>query len=268
MPADLHIHTTFSDGSDSPRQVVDRALAMGLEAIAVTDHDTVAGVPVAVEAAKGYPLVVIPGVEINTDYTGREMHILGYYINTTDPKLLDRLGSLARARNDRVDRIVKRLDALGVHIDLDEVRTRTAGTLGRPHIAEALRRAGVVSSIQEAFDRFIGRGGPAYVPRSWYTPGEAVAMVIKAGGVPVLAHPGTANADGLIPELIELGLKGLEVYHPEHDPDCIEHYLRLCQRYGLIATGGSDYHGQRCHFDLGESTVSRAVVDQLRALSL
>lgn len=266
LSADLHIHTTYSDGSDTPRQIVEQALALALDAIAITDHDTVAGVVPAREAARGRPLKVIPGVEINTESPGRQVHILGYFVDISSPRLVRRLGLLAEAGDARVKAIIAKLRRRGISIRFDDVRLRDGGTLGRAHVAGALCRLGVVSSIQEAFDRFIGRNGPAYVPRTGCTPGEAVEMVLEAGGTPVLAHPGIAGAGEMIPELAGKGLKGLEVYHPAHDREQMRHYLGLSRKYGLVPTGGSDYHGSGYHSDLGQYTVPMETVAELKAL--
>lgn len=266
MPADLHIHTCFSDGSDTPGQIVDQALALGLDAIAVTDHDTVAGIVSAQEAVRDRPLTVVPGVEINTEIDGRQVHILGYYIDISSPALVKRLELLAEARDARVKEMIRKLQHLNIPISVDDVRPEGGGTLGRPHIAAVLWRIGTVSSVQEAFERFIGRNRPAYVSRSGCTPVEAVELVLEAGGVPVMAHPGTAEADEIIPALVEKGLKGLEVFHPEHDRAQVKHYLNLSRRYGLLSTGGSDYHGRGYRSRLGQATVPASTVDELRAL--
>lgn len=266
MSADLHIHTTYSDGSDTPQQIVEQAVVLGLGAIAITDHDTVAGVAPAMAAAQGRPLTVVPGVEINTESHGRQVHILGYFMDINSPALVRRLESLAAAGEARVREITAKLRRLGISVHLDDVRAGSKGTIGRAHVAAALRRLGVVSDIQEAFDRFIGRHGPAYVPRVGAAPGEAVTAVLASGGVPVLAHPGIAGAGEVIPELVRAGLKGLEVHHPAHTSAQVQHYLGLSRKYGLVATGGSDYHGSGYHSDLGEFTVPLKTVKALRRL--
>lgn len=265
MPADLHIHTSYSDGSDTPAQVVEKALALGLRALAITDHDTVAGVGPARAAASGRSLAVIPGVEINTDAGGRQVHILGYFIDIAHPELTGRLASLAEAGEARVKKIVAWLRRLDIPIRYEDVRARDSGTIGRAHVAMALCRLGTVASIQEAFDRFLGRGGPAYVRRTGCTPEEAVATVLAAGGVPVLAHPGIAGAGEMIPALVRAGLKGLEVHHPAHAPEQVRHYLELSETYGLVPTGGSDYHGRGYHSELGQFTVPLRTVAELEA---
>ncbi|MDI6709630.1 MAG: PHP domain-containing protein [Thermoanaerobacterales bacterium] len=266
MLADLHVHTTASDGSESPAGVVRRALVLGLGAIAITDHDTVAGLQEAREAAAGSPLVVVPGVEINTDYSGREVHVLGYYPRL-EPQFIALLKDRAEARVRRVIRMVEKLNALGIAIRVSDVMARAGqGSVGRPHVAAALVAAGAVADMREAFDRFIGRGGPAYVPRARLHPAEAVQSIARVGGVPVLAHPGTIGDDRILPELLAAGLAGVEAYHPEHDEDRTKHYLALAERYGLVVTGGSDFHGEGYHAALGEVSVPYAAVQALRRL--
>ncbi len=265
MPADLHVHTTASDGTASPAEVVRLARAAGLDAIGITDHDTVAGVAPAREAARGQDLEVVPGIEISTDYQGREVHVLGYYVDEAHAAFREQLDRLVAARARRVERMVDRLRALGLAVTVEDVR-RVVGEAapGRPHVAEALVRLGIVPHWQEAFARLIGRGCPAYVPRETITPVEAVRLVRLAGGVAVLAHPGVAGADHLIPELVRQGLGGLEVYHPEHTPAEISHYLALAAAFRLLVTGGSDFHGGGLHAELGAVTVPTQMVHALK----
>ena len=263
--ADLHVHTTASDGTASPAEVVRLARAVGLAAVGITDHDTVDGVAPALEAARGLDLEVVPGIEINTDYQGREIHILGYYVDVTDAVFRERIGNLVAARARRLERMVARLRSLGLALTVEDVR-RVVGDAspGRPHVAEALVRLGIVAHRQEAFDRLIGHRCPGYVPREKFGPAEAVALVRSAGGVAVLAHPGMAAADHLIAELVDRGLAGLEVYHPEHTPAQTAHYLALAGEFRLLVTGGSDFHGCGLHGELGAVTVSAAVVRALK----
>lgn len=266
MPADLHVHTTASDGILSPVRVVCLARTLGLGAIAITDHDTVSGVAPAVQeaAARGGP-VVIPGIEISASHHGRDVHILGYYVNTTHSGFLARIRQLADKRSERAARMVGRLRSLGLKVSLDDV-LELAGkaSLGRPHIADALVRAGVVQNRAQAFSRWIGRDCPGYVPREPVSPLEAVALVRLAKGVPVLAHPGTARADGIIAELAAAGLQGLEVYHPEHTSEQVRRYLDVAAALRLVSTGGSDFHGGDNHGRLGEVLVGLKVVEELK----
>jgi len=240
---DLHIHSTASDGTLTPSEVVHSALELGLEAIALTDHDTVSGIEEALLAAKGTGLEVIPGVEINSEGEWGDLHFLGYYIDPQNPFLRERLQAMRDARLGRARRMLEILAQLGMPLEWEEVRALAGGeSVGRPHVARALALRGYVSSPQEAFDRYIGNGGPAYVPRLRLTPAEVIEAIHRAGGVAVLAHPAHSGVIERIGEFVELGLEGLEVYYPEHSPEDVETLLRLCRQYGLIATGGSDFH--------------------------
>lgn len=243
---DLHVHTTASDGLLSPSEVVCLALEQQLHAIAITDHDTVAGVAEAIRTAAGTALNVIPGVELNSEGSWGDLHFLGYYIQTDHEALQEHLLAVQTARTERAYAMVKRLAELGMPLEWEHVQTLANGeSIGRPHIARALLERGYVHSLQEAFERFIGNGGPAYVPRLRSTPPEAIALIRQAGGVPVLAHPIYSDPSVLsdIPEYVEYGLRGLEVYYPAHSPQDIAQLLCVCQRYKLVATGGTDFHG-------------------------
>ncbi|MDQ7792786.1 MAG: PHP domain-containing protein [bacterium] len=267
--ADLHVHTRASDGTATPEEVVRQALALGLGALGIADHDTTAAVAPALAAARGTALEVVPGVEINTDYGTTEAHVLGYYIRPDAPQLEDRLAALRRGRLTRIETIVRRLDGLGLPVGLDRVlELAGTGSVGRPHVARALVERGYVRDTVEAFERFLAAGKPAYVERTRFTPAEAVALILAAGGVPVLAHPGPAN-DSLIDQLVGTGLAGIEVYHPDHSPEVVVHLLRLAARRDLLVTGGSDYHApaSSCGATIGSVTVSTVVVDQLRRLA-
>lgn len=261
---DLHIHTTASDGSETPAQVVERAIALGLGAIAITDHDTVDGIDPAEKAALGR-IVVVPGVEISTEENDREVHILGYFIDPNHPLMAAKLLQLHRQRGERATEIVRRLQAQGVSVTIDEVKNLVRGVVGRPHIAWILVQKGYVSSIDEAFQRWIGRGCPAYVPRARFSASEAVLLIRKTGGAPVLAHPGVSKSEGIIERLITVGLCGLEVDYPEHSKVQRAHLRRLAERYGLITTGGSDYHGPEHRFPLGAALAPLSVVEKLHA---
>lgn len=246
MYADLHIHTTASDGSDSPTEVVGKALRIGLRAIAIADHDTLAGVKEAKQAAEKYNLEVISGVEVNTFVDGKEIHILGYLIDPDNDEFVSKLRELQEDRLARIKKMVERLRDLDIHIDLDRVLALSAGgSIGRPHIAQVLMESGYVANLQEAFTNYLGVGKPAFVPREKLTPEEAIRLIIKARGVPVLAHPGLSKIDPYIANFIAAGLKGLEVWHRNHTSLMVNHYTKLAAAYDLIPTGGSDYHGAR-----------------------
>jgi hypothetical protein len=269
---DLHIHTTASDGKHTPAEIVHRAASLGLKVISITDHDTTEGIPSAVETARNYPsLRLIPGVELSTDVAKGEIHILGYFIDYTDSEFEE---SLARMRNSRVERarqMVQKLDRLGIHLDWVRVREIAGeGALGRPHVAQAMLEKGYIANLQEAFRNYIGHGGPAYVERDKLTPAEAVKLILKAGGLPVLAHPLTSgDIEGTIVELKETGLVGMEVYYASYSFEEINPLLGLAYKHGLIATGGTDYHGldEKTETTMGEMDVPKQAVEQLVALA-
>jgi len=242
--ADLHLHSYYSDGTLTPTGIVERALARGLTAIALTDHDSVDGLEEARARAEGTGLEVIAGVELSAHDGGVEVHMLGYFVDDHDAEFRQALVGFREQRLLRAHAILERLEEIGFELSWDEVLARAqGGAIGRPHIAEAMVRAGYVGTIDEAFKRFLGTRGPAYVARRTLTPRGAIELVKRAGGVAVVAHPATMQRDSLIPELAKLGLTGFEVEHPRHDPGDRRRYQALCDRYQLVATGGSDSHG-------------------------
>ena len=244
MSVDLHTHSTMSDGTQTPEEIIAEAAHKGLAAISITDHDTAAGVRPALEAARGTGVLVIPGVEISTEHDKAEVHILGYYFDLDDPALAEVFSYVQEAREDRAEVMAGKLRALGVAITAEEIHSESDGeTLGRPHVAAALVRKGHVGHLQEAFDRYIGSGRPAYVPRYKLSPFEAVAAILAAGGCPVLAHPGLGVGDRIIHQLAERGLVGLEAWHSQHTPSNTRRALRLAEELGLLVTGGTDSHG-------------------------
>lgn len=239
---DLHIHTNASDGLHTPGEVISMSRAAGLRAIAITDHDTVDGLAEAVVAAAGTGLEVIPGVELSTEVADAEIHILGYFVNYTDPEFMARLAAFRDSRLMRARMILARLDALGISLSWEQVRELAGdGALGRPHIARAMKAARYVGSTQEAFDRYLGRGKPAYVSRFRATPAEAIHIIHQAEGLPVLAHPWEAASS--LPGLIAEGLIGLEAYYANYSPEVTALLCKQAERYGLLCTGGSDFHG-------------------------
>ena len=241
---DLHSHTTASDGTLAPRELVRLAARQGVRVLAVTDHDSTDGLPEALAEAVAHRIEIVPGLEINCDVPGAEIHVLGYYVDWRADWFQDFLREQRAERTARVHRIVERLTELGLPLTAAEVfAICKEGSPGRPHVAQAMVDRGYVKSVREAFDRWLHAGGPANVPRRRLTPAKAVAVIRRADGVPVFAHPGLARRDEMIPELVEAGLAGIETYYPEHSAGQIQAYRETCRRLGLVATGGSDYHG-------------------------
>ena len=259
MYIDLHIHTTESDGSLTPSQVVHYAKEKGLKAIAITDHDTIHGNEEAIKEGISEGVEVIPGVEISVDYSPGTMHMLGYFITSEDPILNEKLTLLQDSRADRNPRIIEKLNKLGLSLTYDEVvQVSGGGQVGRPHMAQVLMEKGYIKSIKEAFDKYLGKGAPAYLDKFRLGAEEAIAMITNAGGIPVLAHPSTLHLkssdelDALVKKLVNQGLQGLEVYYSEHDERKTSSYKLLAKRYNLAITGGSDFHGKNMKgIDLG-----------------
>ncbi|MDP2233338.1 MAG: PHP domain-containing protein [Actinomycetota bacterium] len=243
MRFDLHLHTTASDGHLSPAELVIAALSAGLDAIAVTDHDTVAAVAPALDSATGSQLLVIPGVELSATYDSRDVHILGYFVDCEDSTFLARLEVLRAARLTRAIAMVDSLAAAGMDMSIDEVLELTdGGSVGRSHVARALVERGHAKSVAEAFELLIGRGRPFYVPKPGTSALDVLSVVRAAGGISVLAHPGVTKVDDLIPALIDAGLGGIEAFHGEHSSADRERYSKIAHEAGLLCTGGSDFH--------------------------
>ncbi len=268
MSCDLHIHSTYSDGSQTPEEIVAEAIEKKLTAIAIADHDTVQGVMPAIEAARGSDLLVIPAVEISTEYQKAEVHILGYWIDLESDELHATFVYVREARRRRANEIVGKLRQSGVEITLDDVIAQSDGvTLGRPHVAQALMEAGYVAGMQEAFDRFLGRDRPAFVKRYKLSPHEAVDAIREAGGCPVLAHPGLGVSDRVIDGLIETGIEGIEAYHTHHSTSNTRRAIRIADEHGLLVSGGTDSHGPRGSHpvEIGEVDVPDACAEALVA---
>lgn len=243
---DLHIHSSASDGRFSPAEIIRKSAEAGLTVIALADHDNIDSIAPALEAARDFPqLKVIPGVEISVDVPEGEVHMLGYFIDYTDQELLANLERMGNSRQKRAQGMIAKLANLGLTIEWERVREIAGkGSVGRPHIAQALLEKGYISSIKEAFTKYIGWGGPAYVEREKMSPAEAVELILRAKGLPVLAHPLTFNdPETLIIRLKKSGLVGLEAYYKNYTREEINRLVSLAEKYGLIATGGSDYHG-------------------------
>jgi 3',5'-nucleoside bisphosphate phosphatase len=270
--ADLHLHTSVSDGKYTPAELVRKAAAAGLTIIAITDHDNVDGVAPAIEAARQFPgLRIIPGVEISTEEPEGEVHVLGYFLDYHHKELLDRLNNMRESRETRAQKMVQKLAALGMPLDWKRVQEIAGtGTIGRPHIAQALLEKGYIATIKEAFDKYIAWGGPAYVERDKMTPGEAVELILRAGGIPVLAHPFVSkDPDNLMARLKQNGLIGIEAYYGEYKPEDVKKLVGLAEKYHLITTGGSDYHGldENVETPLGGADVPTSAAERLIALA-
>jgi predicted metal-dependent phosphoesterase TrpH len=266
---DLHSHTTASDGTLSPAELVRAAVKRGVRVLAITDHDSTDGLAEArTEAMRHPPLTIVPGLEINCDVPGAEVHVLGYFVDAAAEWFQDFLRNQRAERAARIHRIAARLSELGMPIDPADVFALVReGSAGRPHVAQVMVQRGYVKSVTEAFDRWLHANGPANVPRHRLTPEEAIRVIRRAGGVPVFAHPGLADRDALLPDMLAAGLMGIETYYAEHSAAQTAHYKDLCRRHGLVATGGSDYHGERTGRTnpLGHPPVPMTVYEELKA---
>lgn len=276
---DLHSHSSASDGRLPPARLVAYAREKGLSAFAICDHDTVSGVR-SLYAGPKIPDVmsllildgieIVPGVEINSDWNGHEVHILGYYVPFGEGPFKDFLRRMQSAREERVARVAALLRTLGMEVEVSSIMELSTGdSVGRPHVAQAMAEKGYVSSVREAFERYLGVGKPAYVDRDHLTPHASVQAISSAGGVAVWAHPGTSGSMHLLPELVGEGLLGIEAFHPEHDRRTSELCRDLAACHGLVVTGGSDFHGEGAGEggDLGSIVVAYGVVETLRALA-
>jgi len=249
---DLHSHSTASDGMLSPTELIQYAKEKDLEAIALTDHDTSEGVEEAIKAGKECDIEVVPGIEISAEYPEHTMHILGYYIDFKDQTFIKNISVLQKARAERNPRIVKNLQKLGINIEYDEIlKEAGSGQVGRPHFAKVLLNKGYVKTNKEAFNKYLKKGAPGYEDKFRFQPEDAISHILNAGGIPVLAHPATLKCktdeeiESQVKKLLDYGLKGIEVYYSDHKPAQIELYTKLADRYGLLITGGSDFHGKK-----------------------
>lgn len=243
---DLHLHTTASDGKYRPAEVVRRAAGLGLSVIAIADHDSVDGIAPALAAAKSFPgLTVIPCVEVSTDVPRGEVHVLGYFIDYTSAELNAALAHFRDSREGRAKGMIDKLSGMGINIEWWRVKEIAGeGSVGRPHIAQAMLEKGYITSFKEAFDKYIAREGPAYVEREKMMPAEAVELIGRNNGLAVMAHPFTvADVEAMIVELKPAGLVGIEAYYKDYSAEGKSHLLGLAGKYDLIITGGTDYHG-------------------------
>lgn len=272
---DLHLHTTVSDGALRPEELVEAAASVGIQVMAVTDHDSVDGIHEAERAASGLPIEVIPGIEVSASLEADEIHVLGYLFDADDPGLRGALSRLQEGRMEQARAMVERLGELGCPLDWGRVMAiATGGSIGRPHIAKALVERGYVGSVNEAFLRFLKRGGPGYVEGRKLLPQEAVSLIGAAGGVSSLAHPIIVGASDyrldlprLLPAMAEAGLAGIEAYYKGYTPEITTALLDLAARYRLVPTGGSDFHGGGVVADaeLGGVEVPWETVEGLRS---
>lgn len=244
MFADLHLHSNFSDGTFTPEEIAARAKAQNLTAIALTDHDTVEGCERTATACHQVEVEFIVGTELTSEFYGNELHLLGYFIDPHDERLLTEIAKFQVVRQNRIHEMVAELNKLGVPLTADAVFTlANCKSPGRPHVARALVNAGLVGSLDEAFERFLKKGRPAWVPKKKMSSAAAIELVHQAGGLAVMAHPGLNRTDSVIPNLVESGLDGIECFHTKHSYAMSEHYLNIAAKYHLLVTGGSDCHG-------------------------
>jgi predicted metal-dependent phosphoesterase TrpH len=266
---DLHTHSTASDGKLRPSEVVLLASQSGIRALALTDHDTSDGVAEAQRAGHELGIEVIAGVEINSEGEHGDTHILGLFIDSTEPNLQEQLLAIRGARVGRAKGMLKKLAAMGMPVEWARVQAiaGNASSIARPHIARAMMEAGYVATLQEAFDRYIANDGPAYVNRLRLTMDEAIGSIHGAGGLAVMAHPALSGLVHLVPRLVEAGLDGVEVYYPEHTPEQQAKLLDIAERYNLVVTGGSDFHAldDPGHAQLGSVDMPPDVIEKLKS---
>lgn len=242
--ADLHLHTKYSDGTFSPDELVLQAQKAGLVCIALTDHDTVEGCAEAASAAAAVQMEFIPGTELTAEHDDTELHVLGYFLDIRNQKLLTEIAKFQAVRQNRIHLMVQRINELGVPLEVDSVfALANCKSPGRPHVARAMVKAGLATSLDEAFERFLKKGRPAWVPKQKISALEAIDLIHQAGGLAVMAHPGLNRSDDMIPALVEAGLDGIECFHTKHSTSMSERYLEIADKYRLLVSGGSDCHG-------------------------
>jgi hypothetical protein len=267
---DLHLHTTASDGTLSPTRLIRLLADRGLRIVAITDHDSLEGLPEAAQEAANHPgLTLIPGIELSTDVPDGEIHMLGYYMDAEDPGLQETLVRFRGGREQRAQRMVEKLRAMGFQIEWERVAELAQGAIARPHIAQAMVEKGYVAYPYEAFDRYIGRNGPAYVEREKLTPAEAVQTLVRHKGLPVIAHPADVpGLEAVVESLVAEGLVGMEVYYGDYGPDQVGRLLALCQHFNLIPLGGSDYHASGNPHEVEPGTVGPPIESAHRLMAL
>jgi predicted metal-dependent phosphoesterase TrpH len=244
MFADLHLHTAFSDGTYSPEELAGHGKRHGFACMALTDHDTVEGCARMEAACEKLGIEFLPATELTAEFKGTELHMIGYCVDTEHPELLEEMQRFQEVRRSRVHEMVERLNKMNVPLKEEAVMAiANCKSPGRPHVARAMIQAGVVQNLDEAFERFLKKGRPAWVPKFKISADDAIELIHAAGGLAVLAHPGLVHHDSLIPDLVAAGMDGLECYHTKHPTTIVEHYLEIADEHKLLVTGGSDCHG-------------------------
>ncbi len=271
MSADLHVHSIYSDGSFTPLEIINMAENVGLSTIALADHDTVEGITEMVDAGSLKGIDVIPAIEFSTFQSGSEIHILGYYIDYKSQAFLSRIEELFRSRIDRAEKMVKKLNELGIKISYQDVQGIAGDKyIGRPHIAKAMIEAGYIKTMGEAFsNEYIANGGRAYISKESISPAEAIDIIHQAGGIAVMAHPYFINNGNPfecqdIKNLVSAGLEGIEVFHSKHDRKTVDYYMNIAKKLDLLITGGSDFHGDNSSIELGSVLLSDKYVFELK----
>ncbi len=263
IEADLHIHTTASDGEFTPEEIVMKSKALGLKTIAITDHDSVSAVERALAAGQEAGLAVVPGVEISCVFEGNEVHILGYFIHAQHPELVALLAELEESRHTRMELMIQKANHMGFKIQAEDIHYD--GIPGRAHFGRALVRGGYVRNMQEAFSKYLKLNGPLYVPRYDISPDDIIRKINRAGGVASLAHPGLLKDRRIIGKIVAGGVEGIEAYYPLHSKKQVKEFLRLAHKHSLIPTGGSDFHGPKNKdTPLGAAGVEQRLVEMLK----
>jgi predicted metal-dependent phosphoesterase TrpH len=265
--ADLHLHTNLSDGTFTPEELVDQAQKHALACIALTDHDTVEGCVRAAAACVPAGIEFIPGTELTAEHDDTEVHLLGYFLDTQNPMLLAEISKFQSVRKQRIHEMVSRINELGVPLQVEAVFTlANCESPGRPHVARALVKAGLVRNLDEAFERFLKKGRPAWVPKSKMSARQGVDLIHQAGGLAVMAHPGLNRTDDIIPALVAAGLDGIECFHSKHSTSMSARYVEMAETFDLLVTGGSDCHGfSKIRPLIGSVKIPYELVEKLKA---
>jgi len=265
MRIDLHTHSTYSDGTLEPEDLILCASKLGITHLALSDHDSTGGLEAARLKAKEFDMTVISAIEINTIETNSSVHILGYFIDENNQDLQNKLNHHRQIRETRAQMIIDKLRRMGIKIALSDFNGRKEkAAIGRPHIADKLKEKGIVFSRQEAFDKYLSKGRPAYIIYEGPSPQDAIDTILACKGIPVLAHPGYFVPTDAIVALAKMGLQGIETYYPSHKPDQIRNFIEIAKQNDLVVTGGSDYHGPGSgHEAIGEFTAPEDSIEKL-----